>query len=315
VGTLPFGLGLNTTTGIISGTPTSASTASFTISVTDALGQMALRDFTITIIPAVGVSTTSLLNGAVGSAYSGVLAAFGGVPPYSWTITVGALPNGLNLNGATGTITGTPNAAGTSNFTATVTDALGGTSSRALSITVSNPPPPTLARLFPDVGPLNGSVDVQLTGTNFVPGNSSLLFNAPGISVSNLVVVNSTLITATFNINLPSMDSREVRVQTPGGTSSGVWIDLRSPPTINSLTPASGNRGTSVNVTFGGFVLRAPLTVNVSGTGITVTNVVSISGVQATATFVIDAAAPTGPRSVTVSGPSGTSNVVTFTVN
>ncbi|MGH7336617.1 MAG: Ig domain-containing protein, partial [Myxococcota bacterium] len=51
------------------------------------------------------------------------LAATGGVVPYAWSVAAGSLPPGLALNAATGTISGTPTAAGNWSFTARVTDA------------------------------------------------------------------------------------------------------------------------------------------------------------------------------------------------
>lgn len=89
--------------------------------------------------PPVRVDTTALADGTVGIAYNETLAASGGTTPYAWTITVGALPAGLNLDGATGVISGVPAGAGVTNFTATVTDNVAPprTASQALSITVN----------------------------------------------------------------------------------------------------------------------------------------------------------------------------------
>jgi uncharacterized protein (TIGR03437 family) len=60
--------------------------------------------------PPLAVTTSSPLpNGTVGVAYSQALAATGGTPPYSgWTVSSGALPPGLGLNGSSGVISGTP---------------------------------------------------------------------------------------------------------------------------------------------------------------------------------------------------------------
>ncbi len=57
---------------------------------------------------ALTLSTSSLPTGQIGVAYSAVLAATGGTPPYMWSITSGTLPAGLMLNASTGAITGTP---------------------------------------------------------------------------------------------------------------------------------------------------------------------------------------------------------------
>ena len=82
----------------------------------------------------VSVITTSLPRAVVGSAYSAALEASAGATPYTWAITVGHLPPGLSLNPATGAITGTPTAPGSSSFTARVTTP--GSSGAALSATV-----------------------------------------------------------------------------------------------------------------------------------------------------------------------------------
>ena len=54
------------------------------------------------------ISTSSLPTGQTGVAYSALLAATGGAPPYTWSVTSGTLPAGLTLNASTGAITGTP---------------------------------------------------------------------------------------------------------------------------------------------------------------------------------------------------------------
>jgi phospholipase C len=69
------------------------------------------------------VTRQFLPGGVSGASYSATLKATGGVPPYSWSIASGVLPQGLTLNPSSGNISGTPNgAAGDSNFTAKVAD-------------------------------------------------------------------------------------------------------------------------------------------------------------------------------------------------
>jgi large repetitive protein len=88
------------------------------------------------------VTTTSLPAGTAGVPYSAKLTAKGGVRPYSWSISSGALPAGLTLHSATGAISGTPRAGGTTGFTVQVTDsaAPAATATAGLSITAGVAP-------------------------------------------------------------------------------------------------------------------------------------------------------------------------------
>ncbi len=146
-GSLPGGLSLNSSTGAISGTPTTAGPSNFTVTVTDSetpTAQTATKNLSITINPQLAVTTSSLAPASVGTAYSQTLAATGGITPYSWSITSGSLPAGLSLNTSTGAISGTPTGplVGLVSFTATVTDSESPTktASANLGITVSAPP-------------------------------------------------------------------------------------------------------------------------------------------------------------------------------
>jgi len=136
-GSLPSGLALNSVSGEISGTPTTTGTSSFDVRLADANGLSATRFLNITItLNAVTVSTTSLPDGTQQAAYSATLMASGGATPYSWSILSGSLPAGLSLNSSSGMISGTPQSAGTSNFTVQVTDANSQSASKPLSIVI-----------------------------------------------------------------------------------------------------------------------------------------------------------------------------------
>jgi hypothetical protein len=85
----------------------------------------------ITITANVTISPTKLPNGAAGAAYSQTLTASGGVSPYTWSISAGALPTGLALNATTGDISGTPTTPGTFNFTVKATDSANNSGTQA----------------------------------------------------------------------------------------------------------------------------------------------------------------------------------------
>lgn len=130
---------------------------------------------------ALSVSTTTLPNGTIGVAYSQTLAATGGTSPYTWAVTVGTLPAGLTLAGATGVISGTPTTAATSTFTVTVTDASSATASQSLSITIAAAGVDTT----PDPFSFTAQADVALS--TVITSNSIIIagINSPApISVS-----------------------------------------------------------------------------------------------------------------------------------
>jgi len=166
-GSLPAGLTL--TNGVLSGTPTTAGTLSFGLTVTDSATPTpatASRTFTITINPATSspvITTESPLpRGTFGLPYSHTLQAIGGVPPYTWTLTEGSLHDGLTLS-TQGVISGTPvlaaaaraararaantRASTTLTFSAQVADTVGQTAVTALALTI-DPTAPTTGRLF-----------------------------------------------------------------------------------------------------------------------------------------------------------------------
>jgi hypothetical protein len=81
------------------------------------------------------IATTSLPAGTQNVPYAATLAAVGGTPPYSWSLSAGALPNGLGLS-AGGAISGTPTAIGTFTLTVVATDAASRTAAQSFSIAI-----------------------------------------------------------------------------------------------------------------------------------------------------------------------------------
>ncbi len=139
-GELPDGLELSAT-GIISGVPEVEDTFNFTVEVTDLVDQTDTAELSIKIeLFPLEILTTQLPPGAVGLTYDETLTATGGVPPYTWDVTVGDLPTGLSLNATTGVISGTPDAIGTFDFTVEVTCSIEETDTAELSIKIVGSP-------------------------------------------------------------------------------------------------------------------------------------------------------------------------------
>jgi hypothetical protein len=101
--------------------------------------QTGTEQLTLTVQAAtLTISTATLPYGITTVAYSQTIAATGGVAPYTFSISAGALPAGLTMNSATGAITGTPTTVGSNSFTVKAVDSQGtpATATQAFSVPI-----------------------------------------------------------------------------------------------------------------------------------------------------------------------------------
>ena len=94
------------------------------------------------------ITTDTLPNSKVGEAYSHTLTA-DGTTPITWSVSGGALPEGLTLNETTGEISGTPTAEGTAKFTVKAENSAG-SDTKELSITITKDAPPAHEHSYGD---------------------------------------------------------------------------------------------------------------------------------------------------------------------
>jgi hypothetical protein len=141
-GSLPLGLSLNSTSGEISGTTAEIGgfSAEITIRATDA-GTPSDYDeqlLTIYVVDPLEITTDTFQDAAKGYAYMAALEGQGGLSPYSWHLHSGTLPAGLELDSATGEITGSPTDCGSYDFTIRIEDAssIANTFTKAFTLTV-----------------------------------------------------------------------------------------------------------------------------------------------------------------------------------
>jgi endoglucanase len=137
---LPAGLSINSSTGLITGTPTTIGTSNVT--VTAKAGVTGSAAFTWTISASNTVTVTSPGNqvGSVGTAASLQIQATDSAAGQTLTYAATGLPAGLSIS-STGLITGTPTTAGASTVTVTVTDSTGASGSATFTWTISAPAP------------------------------------------------------------------------------------------------------------------------------------------------------------------------------
>jgi hypothetical protein len=177
------------------------------------------------------------------------------------------------------------------------------------------PPPPALTAITPASATQGAMVPVTISGSNFT-ASATVSVSSSGVTVSNVSVASASQLTATFTIAANAITgSSNVTVSTSGGTSSPVTFVINpGPPTLSSVTPASGVQGTTVPVTLNGSGFLAGAALAVSNPGVAVSNVTVVSASQITASFTIAANAATGNANITVTTSTGTSGSVAFSI-
>lgn len=288
-GALPNGLSM-TAGGAISGTPTTSGTFNFTVTATDANGQTGSRAYAVVIaVPVLTLTPTTLPSGIVGVAYSQSLSTSGGIAPYSYAVTAGALPGGLTL-AANGTVSGTPTAQGTFNATITATDSTAGTAatvSQAYAIEIVFAPPVATNDTATVLAGQPVTINVTSNDVSIAPITSIAIASPPSQGtavVSGLSIIYTAPTTASPTVTFTYTASG------PGGTSAPATVTV----TVNPLPVAAALTATTPPAT----PVQVTLTTGAAGGPFTGANVVSVS--------------PAGSGTTSIAA-SGGAYVLTFT--
>ncbi|HEX8697583.1 MAG TPA: putative Ig domain-containing protein [Myxococcaceae bacterium] len=228
----PAGISLSPS-GVLSGTPTGTS-KSFVVAVGDANGRNTARMISLPVYFPPRITTTSLANATVGTAYNQRIEYSGGGATLTWSYS-GALPPGLSVGG-NGAIIGTPTATGTWSFTFKVEDTRGASASRTFTITVQAPPtadPLTVA---------HWNIEWFGSDTNGPPRSTS-----PGGSPDDLQFANARSVVLNAGVNLwglveiaDSADFQAFKTQLPG--YDGFLSDDPRVPLGSNYYPASAQK-------------------------------------------------------------------------
>ncbi|MGO9228064.1 MAG: beta strand repeat-containing protein, partial [Bryobacteraceae bacterium] len=162
--------------------------------------------------------------------------------------------------------------------------------------------PPTVSSVSPNSGAAAGGTAVTITGTNFA-AEAAVTFG--GTAATNVVVLNSTAITATTPAGSAGAVTVTAFVNGRSGslTNGFTYIsNVPAPPSVTSVSPSSGSTAGGTAVTITGTNFAAGATVTFGGTA--AANVVVVNGTTITATTPVGSA---GAVTVTVTNPGAQS--------
>ena len=261
-GTLPAGLSISPTTGVISGIPTAQGTSNFTVQVQDATDAVASAAVSITIVSPLTLAGGPQPEGTVGVAYSTSLVAAGGSTPYTWSVSAGTLPAGLNISPNTGLISGIPTAKGTSSFTVQVKDSLGAIATAAVSITINSPL--TLTNTLP-----NGTVGIAYSATIDAAGGTTPYACSitagtlpAGLSLAGCSVSGTPTTAGSSTVTVKVTDS-----STPAQSISANETIVIAPSPLNlTNTLPNGTVGVAYSATISASGGTSPYSCSISGT-------------------------------------------------
>lgn len=276
-GTVPTGLSVDPTIGVLSGTPTAVGSYIFALKVTDSASASITRVFSQFIgNPAISIAPPAPNTATIGVPYSSAITAAGGTAPYTFAIVAGAAPPGLFMD-ALGNITGSPASSGVYSVTFQVTDSNGEANQVSVSYTVSSsalaiatqPPPPagkvgyaysftpfasggtsSQSGISPPVSgqTTNGSGNWSFVAnewrSNFNPGTSqlsNLIFHNFGLSIPS----TATILGVTATVSLISQSPTT-------GSLSQISLYQANSPIGTIKTPATPFNTTFTPQSYGG---------------------------------------------------------------
>jgi uncharacterized repeat protein (TIGR01451 family) len=202
------------------------------------------------------ITTAGLATGALGGAYTSSLQAFGATGGTTWTMTQGKLPAGLQLNSATGTITGTPTTPGNYVFTIQSVDANGNVDTQILAIKIDPPVPAGFSRAW------NGADANWLNPRNWspagVPGPTDSVYISSTIPVMPMLTSDVT-ITSIVVESGATLDTNGFTLTLLGNGDAGNTIIGNGTVVMQGAGVTA--KGTFPNLTIGGTVtVIGPLT-------------------------------------------------------
>jgi Putative Ig domain len=305
---LPAGLTM-AANGTISGTPSVSGTFNYTVTVKDSAGNTASVNCSITVAAPVSAACVAI-SAIQGVAITPVTMTGSGGAGGPYTFSASGLPAGLTM-AANGTISGTPTASGTFNYSVTVTDSTGNTASVNCSVTVA----PGVSAACVAINAIQGVAITPVTMAGSGGTGSGYTFSASGLPTGLTMAANGTIsgtpsVSGTFSYTVTVKDS--------AGNTGTVTCSITVAPGVSAacvainaiqgvaITPATmtGTGGTGTGYTFSASGLPAGLTMAANGT---ISGTPSVSGTFSYTVTVKDSAGNTGTVTCSVTVAPGVS--------
>jgi uncharacterized protein (TIGR03437 family) len=247
---MPLGMSIDPSTGIISGTLTTSGLATFTVQVSDEQNATAQSTYSFPVYPAISLtcSPAAPLPLQVGVLFT-VTCSVSGTPPYTWSINNGLLPAGSTLSatsGSTVTVSGTPTTVETGTFSISVTDSTPLTDGSSPQVASQSfpysvaPPAPTISGLSPYSATAGGpGFTLTVNGADFLSGCT---VNWNGTPILGTLFVSPTLTAPVATAQIAAAGSALVTVSCSGVTSPSVTFPILAPTgqTWTQLAPTGG---------------------------------------------------------------------------
>lgn len=232
---MPPGLTVNSSSGLVTGTPTQPGTFPAIITVRDTTRQSFSANFNLVVVTTPMLITNSdgttpamMPPGTVGVSYLKFLNAAGGSQSgYAWSIIQGNLPPGITQQPAPGCptncgmqISGTPTQAGTFNFAAQVKDSLGNAAQQSFSLIVNSGTPPTITTTTLTLGTVGQTYSFPFAASGGAGGYTWSFLGSgpdPGLALSSMGVLQGT---SSVPNDCPTGPAIWIGSQAPFGTFS-----------------------------------------------------------------------------------------------
>jgi hypothetical protein len=285
--TLPDGLTFTAATGTISGTPIKVGTWNITVSIADSENRQATttQSYSIRVVSTpLTIDAVTLPKAGVSQQFAQQLAATGGVTPYTWSVTSGTPPQGLQLSTA-GLLSGTPlqYSAG-SPFTIQVTD--------------SETPPQTATVTF--TLPVQNTLTI--TSTTLPAATVGIQYSAPVVATGGVPPYSW--------VAGANLDKLGLAINAATGVISGI---PQVAGAFSGGVSVTDSEGTPANTTTEIVIPINPAGIAVSSTTLTTSN--ASAAVGQSVTFTATVSVPGGTPTGIITFVAGTTTLGTATLN